>query len=398
MVRAFPNTDSAKRNIPVFIVTEILASLMFHVPVWVAFELQYITLGQLALVEAIMQGAQLVSELPTGAIADLLGKKTSIVIGRGLGIIALLFYASSHTFMGFVVYALISGFADSFVSGAKDALIYDSLKESGKESEYAKLSSRTSLYFQIGLACAILIGGYLSIYGYVWAIYATLAACIVQFFLSFLFVEPKIDTIKFTVSSYIRQIRMGWNEITKTPYIREISAFYVAVGGITWSAMMLFNTSLLTTIGYTTFQIGIILSVIRIINGTVLFRALHLNTVVTKRRAYLFFPILMIISYLPGIFLSKELAVIAVAGSIFASSARWIILGAYVNEHYDSKNRATALSMLSMIIACVVVVFALLTGLITTYFGGIRGVYTILGICSLGIVLPLGLRIRQRYH
>jgi MFS family permease len=398
MTRPAHIIDSATRNVPVYIVTEILASLIFHVPVWVAFELQYISLGQLAVIEAIMQGAQLLSELPTGAIADLLGKKISVIIGRGIGIVGLVLYASSHTFMGFVIYAIIAGFGDSFVSGAKDALMYDSLKESGKESEYAKLSARASLYFQIGLALAIVLGGYLSLYGYVRAIYATITACTIQFVLSFFFIEPKIDTVKFSLLSYIKQIRNGWEEITKTAYIREISAFYIAVGGITWAAMMIFNTSLLTTIGYTTFQIGIILGIIRIVNGTVLFRALHLDTVVTKRRAYLFFPILMIISYLPGIFLSKELAVIAVAGSIFASSARWIILGAYVNEHYDSKNRATALSMLSMIIAFVVVIFALLTGPITTYLGGVRGVYTILGICSLSIVLPLGLRIRRRYH
>lgn len=390
--------NTSLRNEKIFYITEFFNGLIFHMPVWVAYELQFITLGQLAIIEAIMQGSQLLSELPTGAIADLLGKKASVIIGRIIGLISLFMYAHAASYAGFVIYAIVSGFGDSFVSGAKDALLYDSLKEDGKEDRYTKISSKLSLIFQLSFAVAIMAGGVLSLWGYTTAIYATVAAYSIVLVLSFWLKEPNLDTEKFTIPRYIRQLKLGFHELFKTPYIRDISLFYVGVGGVTWSAMMIFNTSLLTTIGYTTLQIGFIVAFIRLFNSGVLFGALHLNTVVTKRRAYLVFPIIMLLCYLPGMWLTKELAVLAVAGSIFASSARWVILGGYVNEHYDSKNRATALSTLSLLVAFAVVGFALISSPIMQYFGDVKAVYTLLGICTAMTVLPLGIRIRSRYH
>lgn len=388
----------SQRNEKVFYIAEFFNGLIFHMPVWVAFELQFITLGQMAIIEAVMQLSQLLSELPTGAIADLLGKKASVIIGRIIGVISLLMYATTTSFAGFIWYAIVSGIGDSFVSGAKDALLYDSLKQDKREAHYTKASSKLSLIFQLSFAMAILLGGVLSLWGYTTAIYASVISYSIVLILSFWLKEPALDTEKFTLPRYIRQFRQGFRELFKTPYVRDISLFYIGVGGITWSAMMLFNTSLLTTIGYTTFQIGIIVAAIRLLNSSVLFGALHLNTLVTKRRAYLVFPIIMMLCYLPGIILTKELAILAVGGSIFASSARWVILGGYVNEHYDSKNRATALSTLSMLVAFAVVGFALISSPIMQYFGDVKAVYTLLGIATTLTVLPLGLRIRRRYH
>lgn len=386
------------QNEKTYYASEFLGGLIFHMPVWVAFELQFITLSELAIIEAITQGAQLLAELPTGAIADLLGKRASVIIGRVIGILGLLLYASSTHFMAFVWYAVVSGIGESFVSGAKDALIYDSLKQDNRHHLYPKIASRASLIFQLSFAGAILIGGILSLWGYKTAIYAAIIADTLALIASFWYREPLVDTEKFTVPRYIRQLSQGFHELFKSPYVRDISLFYIGVGGVTWSAMMIFNTSLLTTIGYTTFQIGLIVAAIRISNSSILFGALHLNTIITKRRAYLLFPVIMLLCYLPGLLLTKELAIIAVAGSIFASSARWVILGSYVNEHYDSKNRATALSTLSMLVSFAVVGLAVISSPVMEIFGGVKAMYTLLGIVSLLFVLPLGLRIRSRYH
>jgi hypothetical protein len=75
-----------------------------------------------------------------------------------------------------------------------------------------------------------------------------------------------------------------------------------------------------------------------------------------------------------------------------------VILGSYVNEHYDSKNRATALSTLSMLVSLAVVGFALISSPVMQLFGGVKAMFTLLGFVSLLLVLPLGLRIRSRYH
>ncbi len=388
----------SEHNARVSYISEFFGGMIFYMPVWVAYELQYISLPQIAIIEAVMQMTQLVSELPTGAIADLLGKKASILIGRTIGIAAMLMYLTSTNFAAFIAYAIMYGIGDSFVSGAYDALMYDSLKQDKREHLYSKIKSKASMIFQFSFAAAILAGGLLSLWGYQVAIIATIFAYAAALITMFFFREPYIDTDKFTLPRYIRQFRQGFRELFKSPYVRDISLFYIGVGGITWSAMMIFNTSLLTTIGYTTLEIGIIVAAIRLINSAVLFGALNIGNLVTKKRVYLLFPVIMTISYLPGFFLNKIMAVPAVALSIFASSARWVILGDYVNEHYDSRVRATALSTLSMLVSVAVVGFALLSTPIMAYFGNVGAMYTVLGLSSVGLVLPLGLRIRNRYH
>lgn len=388
----------SSHNEKIFYLTEFFEGMIFHMPIWVAYELQYISLAQLAIIEAIIQASKLLSELPTGAMADLLGKRASVIIGRIIGVAGLILYAQSGNFMSFVWYAIIAGFGDSFVSGAKEALIYDSLKQDNQHHRFQKVTSKASLFFQLSFAGAILLGGILSIWGYQIVIFASIVASTIALIISFFLKEPTIDTQQFTLSLYIKQFLNGFKELFKTPYIRDISLFYIGVGGVTWSAMMIFNTSLLTTIGYTTFQIGIIVAFIRIINSSILFGSLHVGTFITKRRVYLFFPVIMILCYLPGIFLTKELAIFAVALSTFASSSRWVILGGYVNEHYDSKNRATALSTLSMLVSLSVVAAALISSPIMERFDGVRAMFTFLGIVTLFFVLPLGIRIRTRYH
>lgn len=388
----------SSRNTKIYFWSEAFAGLIFHMPVWVAYELQYISLSQLALIEAIMQGSQLLAELPTGAVADLLGKRISVITGRFIGICSMILYATSGTFNSFIWYAIIAGIGESFVSGAKDALIYDSLKQDNRDETYPKVASKASFIFQLSFAIAILLGGLLSLWGYRTAIYASILADICALLLSFWYIEPWIDTQKFTINRYVHQFKEGFMELFKSSYIRDISLFYIAVGGITWSGMMIFNTTLLTTIGYTTFQIGVIVACIRLFNSTIIFGALHLNKLITKKRVYLLFPVIMIACYLPGFWLSKELAVLAVAGSIFASSARWVILGSYVNEHYSSKNRATALSTLSMLVSLTVVSIALISSPLMQVFGGVKAMYTALGVGSLLCVLPLGIRIQRRYH
>lgn len=385
-------------NAKISYITDFFRGMIFHMPVWVAYELQYISLGQLAIIEAVMQGSQLLSELPTGAVADLLGKRASIIIGRIISILGLGIYALSTSFPAFILYAIVAGIANSFVSGAYDALIYDSLKQDKKEHLYQKVASKSMMIFQLSFAAAILTGGLLSLISYKAAIYASIIADMCALLVSFMFRESNIDTDIFTLPRYVRQLRQGFHELFQSSYVRDISLFYIGVGGITWSAMMIFNTSLLTTIGFTTLEIGIIVASIRLFNSSVLFGALHLKNFVTKQRVYILFPIVMILGYLPGILLTKSLAIGAVWLSIFASSARWVILGGYVNEHYDSKNRATALSTLSMLISLTVVFFALLSTPIMEYLGGVRAMYTTLGLVSVVLILPLGLRIQRRYH
>lgn len=386
-----------KRNIKVFYITEIARALIFYIPIWVAYELQYITLAQLPLIEAMMLGTQLILELPTGALADLIGKKWTMVFGYLFSAIAYIVFAYAKSFPVFLLYALGLGLGDSLISGAKEALMYDTVKGVGKEKQYSVIHSKFSLCVQISLAVSIIIGGILGSINYSYAIWATAIAVAISGFASLLFFEPLIDTEKFTLKRYISQTKEGFHEVLRTPYVKRISLFYILVGGITWVCNLIFNMTVLTQKGFTAMELGIILSVIRIVNGVVLFRGLNIGTFFTKKRIFLFLPMLMVICLLPGIVLTKWTAVFSVAGLLFASTARWTILGSYTNDEFSSKNRATAISTLSMAVGILYVFVALVSGPIMNWWGNAEIMFTLLGIFTMIFILPLGLSLRKNH-
>jgi MFS family permease len=390
------NQNIANRNIKVNLAADAVGSLIFSIPVWVAYELRYITIAQLPIVEAVIQGTQTILELPTGALADLWGKKATVLTGYFLATCGAVFYAFSRSFHAFLVFALITGIGQAFVSGAREAMAYDSLKAANRENEFSKFMSKSSLIFQIGLALATLTGGFLGTIDIIIPIWLSSLSTF-GMFIAFLFSrEPLIDTAKFTLENYVRQTKMGFHELFKSKYIRDLSLFYIGVGGITWAAMMLFNAALLTDTGYQPAEFGITVSTIRVINSLILFGALQVNRVFTKKTTFLTVAGVMLFSYLPGIFLTKPLAALAVAGSTFSSTFRWIVLGKLVNAQYESRNRATALSTLSMSVAFLVVFLMLISGPIMASLGGVKAMYSLLGIFTLIGILPLAIRLTRR--
>lgn len=390
--------QNLKNNTRVFGRLEFFRALIFYVPVWVAFEQRYISLAQLITLEAILQGSQLILELPTGALADLIGRRKSMALGYFTRAIAMIVYAFSTNFTGFLVHALLLGGGEALVSGAQEALLYDTLKELDQENRFAKLSSKYSLIFQITLSAATFIGGVMNnIYfrlpmlGYALALIITSLTCLK-------FQEPKIDSEIFTFKNYIRQTSQGIREIFKNDHIKQVSLFYIIVGFISWTAMLVYNTTFLTELGFSEFELGSVLSIIRVFNSVVLFRLLHTEKLANRQRVYLGFPILMIVSFLPGIWLTKWLAPVFVAGAMFSSTARWIVLAKYTNQEFASRNRATAISTLSMLIGIIYTLFVFISGPLIEILGGVKYIYSILGLLALTIALPLGIRLAKNHN
>lgn len=99
----------------------------------------------------------LILEIPTGAFADLYGKKKSILIASFsnlLGISCLIFGETFPIFlMGFVFW----GISNAFNSGAGNALLYDSLKALGNEKTLTKhLGRLSSMFISVDILSSVL--------------------------------------------------------------------------------------------------------------------------------------------------------------------------------------------------------------------------------------------------
>lgn len=376
---------------------ELFRSLYFVIPVWVAFELRYLTLTQLTTIEVIFFSSALFLELPTGALADLLGKRPTIVLGSLISAIGLIIFGHATTFTHFIIYALVLGLGWALISGAREALLYDTLKQVGKEKSFDKLNSRLNVVFQSGLAMATFLGGYLGSIYFRLPMYINALALFIGGIGSMFLIEPKIDTEKFTLSNYIKQTKIGFGELFKSTYITKLSIFYGFIGGITWTTAIVFSNILLIDLGYSSIQLGITLSSIRVINSLVLLLLLVRTKFFTQRRVFQTFAIFLPLVLLPGLIVGK-LSVLPVIGlTMLLSSARHVLLNKYTNKVFSSRNRATAISALSMFVGIVYITVMALSGPIMERWGGPKIMFTLLGVVSMVVVLPLGLNLARNH-
>lgn len=137
----------------------ILSGLQLGWTVWLA----YVVMkgGDPGLAESALHLTILLSEIPTGIIADRFGRRPSMLIGLALGALSSFGYVIiTGTWTACFVLAL-SGFASTFLSGADRALIWETATRHGGEEFARKTVARMSALQMGALAAAPIIAGLL---------------------------------------------------------------------------------------------------------------------------------------------------------------------------------------------------------------------------------------------
>lgn len=98
-------------------------------------------------------------EIPTGVVADYLGRKYSLAAGGLVVAIAALVYGSIPEFKIFLLGEFLFAMGLALISGADSALLYDALKEAGKEAESKKVFGRAYSFHLFGIFLAAPLGG-----------------------------------------------------------------------------------------------------------------------------------------------------------------------------------------------------------------------------------------------
>jgi MFS family permease len=126
------------RNIRLFIAFRVFFNCRFYYPVFTILFLDYgLTLEQFALLNAAWAATIVVLEVPSGALADTVGRKNLLVFTGVLMVLemVLLCFAPRGNpgllFALFLTNRVLSGAAEACASGADEAIAYDSLKEKG---------------------------------------------------------------------------------------------------------------------------------------------------------------------------------------------------------------------------------------------------------------------------
>jgi MFS family permease len=134
------------RNIRLFIAFRVFFNCRFYYPVFAILFLDYgLTLEQFALLNAAWAATIVLLEVPSGALADTVGRKNLLVFTGILMVIEMILLCFAPRgnpqllFAIFLVNRVLSGAAEACASGTDEAIAYDSLKDEGDIKDWPRV-------------------------------------------------------------------------------------------------------------------------------------------------------------------------------------------------------------------------------------------------------------------
>ena len=132
------------------------------------------------------------SEVPTGVVADKFSRKYSILIGYVVLLLCWFGILAVGDFWSIAFLMAGMGIGGSFISGADDALLYDSLKELNKSDEFKSTYNVSEGIELVAFAATILIGGILGNSNLYWPVITHIAFLFTSVIIAHSLTEPAI--------------------------------------------------------------------------------------------------------------------------------------------------------------------------------------------------------------
>ncbi|TCP52350.1 putative MFS family arabinose efflux permease [Tumebacillus sp. BK434] len=186
------NSKLVRNNVWLIYAYTFATGLFFDRALWVLFLVERgMNMAQVGLLESLLHVAILLFEVPTGIVADLYGRRKSMLIGTFISLFYALFMMISGNFFTFTLAFALMGLSATFKTGASQALLYETLQAGGRESSYTKIMGNETALFLLSLSIAQWTGGLMA--GVSWTVVYTsiIIAQLVAMALVFFVKEPE---------------------------------------------------------------------------------------------------------------------------------------------------------------------------------------------------------------
>ncbi|MCK5107212.1 MAG: MFS transporter [Nanoarchaeota archaeon] len=373
------NKINYESNIKKFYWLKFLQGLDLLVAVYVLFMLaNKISMTQLMILETILIAVVLLMEVPSGAFADLYGRKTSLVISMFLASISFILFGFGRTYFVFLIAQILMALSWAAETGADSALIYDSLKEHKKEKQFSKIFGKGGFIVQITWAVVGLISVFLAIkLGYRPLFFITAGIWLIGGFIALTFKEPPIHKTS-KDRNYFKHLREGVKFSYQHKTVKNLIIYYGMFAAFTHLAWFLIQPyyDFSTLPKYFT---GIAMFLYFGICSLGYLFAEKFVKKIKEERALLVLLLTCAISFIGFFFINKFLGLILIATMSFASGVRDVVVLNGINKHTDSSHRATVISVQSVSKSLMYAIFAPLLGYFTDIFT-VEAAFLLMGI------------------
>lgn len=363
--KSMENNIRLKRNIFKNYIFTLISSLDFTRGIWMIYLAgKGLSLTQLGLLETIFHITSFAMEVPTGAIADIFGRRISRIAGRAFSLISVVLLLVANDFLWFAIAFVCTALSYNLESGAGDALIYDSLKEIGEEESYMKISGNKEVFYQTAGIISFLFGGYLAVRSYDIAFALTIVIGILTFIQSLTFKEPSIGRISKGFEKenlFIKQLRDSIRVLLEKPRIIFLIVFLEVIM-VFCTCIFFYLQNYLKGNGYNEAAIGIIYALSSL--GAALSAPMvhKIEKRIREQGILIIIPVITI-ACIWGIALSQYHYIFFIILMV-TESIIFVASSDYINKMIPSENRATILSFTSMVFSFFMITLFPLIGMI----------------------------------
>lgn len=353
-----------------------------------------ISFAQVMILQAIFTFSVFLFEVPTGAIADRFGRKTSLILSCVLGVIAALIYASFPNFWIFALGEVLFGIGVTLNSGADEAMIYDSLKENKRQNDSKKVFGRLSSYHIIAMIVAAPIGSLIGKYlGLQWPMLLTSIPFLIGFFIALTLKEPE-TRMKSVEKDYFKTLTSGFKYFKNHKIIKVLAFDFIALQTVAFFIVWVYQV-ILQNYSVSVGWFGFVQSALLVCELIVLNSFVGLEKLVGGKKRYLLLCSLIVgISYFVLAFTNNiYIAIVGILTIAGFGLTRKPLFQAYFHKYIKSKNRATVASSISMILSLTMAITNVIFGYLVEW--NIKYALIILGV--LAILLTFLSRVQEEH-
>lgn len=322
----------------------------FFIPVLALFYIaSHVSLKEFGIIMGVFSATIFIIEIPSGILADKIGKKNVLLISRFMYLVEVALLAFTNGFWFFLIAKFASGIGVSLSSGTSQALFYDSVKRLGKEEDFKKYFGTQKVISYASMGVVFIIGAYLFTLLPKLSAFVSLPFLFTGFLLTFFLKEP-YPISKFSkkehASVYFKQ---GLLVFKKYPALLSIVLFCLPIFII--NDVVLANSSAyLPTILVPIVLIGLINFLINAFSSALLSK--YADKIINKIKKELPF-ILVGASIISCLLLGFSIPYFGIILLFIISGSLAIFdvfLEDYSNKRISSTYRATSLSIRNMIV------------------------------------------------
>jgi MFS family permease len=343
------NEKEILRNIKLYRWFQMLREPLFWGPVLIFYiqKAGHMSLPQIYFMEGIVVLGFMFPEIPSGALADLIGRKKTLAIGSLLNLICIIFFSLASSPLMVWVANIIWMIGFSLCSGADSAFLYDSLKEIGQEDDYKKIEGKAVSDRLLLIAFSSLIVGFLTKVHIRLPLLISIPGVLISCLATFCFKEPK-RTEKYTYKKQMDLMKVSLIFVANHKKIKWIIGFTVLISVVSHIWFFTYNPYFelveldLKYYGLMFFALNIVAT----------FFSRYADSIEKRIGIYPSIIFMSLLVALPIFFMGAFAAIFSINFILLQNVVRGYMkpfLDHFLNKYIESKNRATVISIRSAI-------------------------------------------------